>query len=86
MTSKEAVLKSAELRGKHKFREAIDTIKSNLSVFDPDIILNAYLEMFLAAKEAGFTEEACEYAKKVLQEDPDVPSAKQYVASHCAGI
>jgi hypothetical protein len=44
--------------------------------------MNAYHEMFLAAKEAGFKDEALQYAKKVLEQEPDFPTAKSFVQQH----
>ena len=86
MTSQETIWHSAALRGERQFREAIDLIKSTLSSFDKDLLMNAYREMFLAAKEAGFTEEALDYAKQLLILEPDLPSAKAYVAQYGGNV
>ncbi|MEG3906272.1 MULTISPECIES: hypothetical protein [unclassified Microcoleus] len=85
MSGSDVIKISAALRGEGKFREAIDTVKAQLGTISEDARLNANLEIFYAAKEAGFTDEACEYAKKVLADDPDVPSPKEFLASRGIG-
>ena len=82
MTSEEIIHQSAALRGQGQFRESIDLVKGQLSQFDTDLIFNAYHEMFLAAKEARFREEALGYAKKLLEIEPDLPSAQTYIAEY----
>lgn len=82
MDSKQVIRDSAALRGQRKFREAIDLVSGQLSGFDPDLLMNAYHEMFLAAQEAGWTDEALRYACKVLEEQPGLPSAKAFVDQH----
>ena len=80
MNSADVIRESAAYRGAGRFREAIDLVKESLPNFDPDIRFNAYHEMFLAAKEAGYRTEGEEYARKLLEFEPELPSATAYLA------
>jgi tetratricopeptide (TPR) repeat protein len=80
MNSAEVILRSAALRGKGQFRQAIDLVKEALHTCEPEELLNAYREMLSAAMEAGLEDEASEYATALRRIDPELPSAKHYLA------
>ena len=73
------IKQSAELRGRRDFVGAITLIESKQAELDPDCLLNAYLECFYAAREAGMKEKATEYARKLTAIDPDIPTVKAYL-------
>ena len=75
MTARQHILKSAALRGKRKFAEAIAEIENNRSSFD-DISL---LQAFSAAHEAGDKKAAQSYAEEIKKIAPDVPSIQSYL-------
>jgi hypothetical protein len=79
MSTRDIIYESARLRGQRQFRAAIDLIKDNLPTINSDYILNAYLEMFMAAVEGGFMDEAHDYANKISIIDPEVPSVKKFL-------
>ncbi|MGF6903757.1 hypothetical protein [Paraburkholderia sp. GAS348] len=70
MKGNEIIQESAALRGQGKFQEAMDLIEANLPDIDADIRLNAQLEAFRAAVEAGNVEAAREYATTIAAEEP----------------
>ena len=54
-------------------------VEDNLDRIDNDLKINAYLEMFYAAREAGMDKKAMQYAISVSQIDPEFPTTKQYL-------
>jgi hypothetical protein len=74
MTENELIQESAALRGQGKYQEAIDLIEANLPNIEGDIRLNAQLEAFRAAVEAGNAETAHEYATTIAAEESERPS------------
>lgn len=82
MTNQEVINESATLRGSYKFREAIDLVSKELSNICSDLQSNAYIEMFHAAKEAGFKDEALKYAEIILKLEPGFPTASAYIAQY----
>lgn len=78
-SAKNIVHQSAALRGQRKFRESVDLVKGGYQdLDDPDVLVVVLLEAFKACVEAGWIEEAKDWAAKVRAEDPDVPSIKGY--------
>jgi len=73
------VRQSAALRGNHDFAGAIALIESNLAQMEPDCLVNAYLECFYAAKEAGMQKKASEYAHKLAAIDSQIPTVKAFL-------
>jgi hypothetical protein len=71
--------RSAALRGKGDFKGAIALIEARQDQFEEDCRLNAYLECFYAAREAGMQDKATEYARKVAAIDPEVPTVKAFL-------
>ncbi len=71
---------SAALRGKRRFQDAIDLLESKVGEFHSDYCLMAYIECFKAAQELGDAAKATEYAQKIVQIEPDFPSAKKFLA------
>ena len=82
MKNQEIIHLSVALRGKYKFREAIDLVTKELPNICSDLQSNAYIEMFHAAKEAGFNDEALKYAEIILKLEPGFPTASAYVAQY----
>lgn len=72
---KNIIYESAALRGKGRFSDAIGLIESKLDDFEPECMINALIELILAAEEAGFQETAVKYAKMVLKYEPELPTA-----------
>jgi hypothetical protein len=80
LASKEFVTltqRSAELRGRCDFAGAIALIESKKVELEPDCLVNAYLECFYAAREAGMKNKATEYATSCRLRSGD---------SNCQGI
>jgi len=73
------IKRSAQLRGQRDFAAAIDLIESRVAEFDPDCLLNAYMECFYAAREAGMKDKAREYAKLLAAIDPNIPSVEAFL-------
>lgn len=73
------IKESAALRGMRKFAEAIALIESNLPQMEGDCHLNAYLECFYAAREAGKRQTATDYARKIQAIDPNEPTIKAFL-------
>jgi len=73
------IKESAELRGRRDFAAAIALIESKVPEMEPSCFMNAYLECFYAAREAGMKDKATEYAKKLVAIDPDIPTAKAFL-------
>ncbi|MFM0235981.1 hypothetical protein [Paraburkholderia sediminicola] len=69
MTGNEIIQESAALRGQGKYQEAINLIEANLPNIEGDVRLNAQLEAFRAAVEAGNAETAHEYATTIAAEE-----------------
>lgn len=78
-TEEEIIHIGIVLRGQGRFREAIDHLEQNFSSIGEDLQLNALLEMFKSAREAGNAELARHYAAKVAAIEPDVPSIQGFV-------
>src|SRR5438067_9219916 len=74
MTENEIIQESAALRGQGKYQEAIDLIEANLPNIEGDVRLNAQLEAFRAAVEAGNAQTAHEYATTIAAEESGRPS------------
>ncbi|MFL9911365.1 hypothetical protein [Paraburkholderia sp. RL17-337-BIB-A] len=74
MTANELIQEASALRGQGKYREAIDLIEVNLPNIEGDVRLNAQLEVFRAAVEAGDVKTAHEYATAIAAEEPGRPS------------
>lgn len=68
---------SAALRGAGRFLDAINLIEKKLSEMTEDCLQNAYLEIIYAAQEGQFSEKAIEYAKKLRDIDPNIPTVKK---------
>lgn len=78
--AKEVVHQSAALRGKYQFREAVDLVKGSYQdLDDSDLQFNVVREAFEAAKEAGWTDEAKQWAAKMYALEPGFPGIKGYV-------
>lgn len=73
------IKKSAALRGSKDFAGAIALIESHLPDLDADCHLNAYLECFYAAREAGLQEKATEFARKLTAIDSQIPTVKAFL-------
>lgn len=73
------IKQSAALRGGKDFAGAIALIESRLDDLDPDCRLNAYLEAFYAAREAGLQAKATEYAHKLAAIDSQIPTVKAFL-------
>lgn len=81
LPGEDIINKSAALRGKGQFDEAIQLIEESLGNgdIDPDITCMAYIEIFYAAKESGNNEKAAAAAKEIAKEDPDLPSIQDFI-------
>jgi tetratricopeptide (TPR) repeat protein len=77
--SQNAILKAAELRGQGRLQEAVDHIESSLPTIDLDHAVLAYREAFLAARDLGKVDLAREYAAKIAETDPELPSIKGWL-------
>lgn len=75
------IKQSAALRGSKDFAGAVALIESRLADLDPDCLLNAYLECFYTACEAGSHEKATEYAYKLAAIDPQIPTVKAFLSA-----
>lgn len=78
----ETLLRSAKLRGQREYDQAIELIQDNLSMIDPDLHINAHLEMFRAAQEKGDRKQAHGFALEVERLDPGVPSVTTFLAEN----
>lgn len=74
MKGNEIIQESVALRGQGKYREAIDLIEANLPGIEEEIRLNAQLEAFRAAVEAGDVGMAHEYATTIAAGESGRPS------------
>lgn len=70
---------AAELRGRRKFKEAIDHVLENFGRLDETIQLIGWRECFLAAEEAGDEESARRFAAEIAKEEPNLPSIQSYI-------
>lgn len=75
--SREVILRSAALRGRGKFKDALALIESNLPNLAPACLLNAGLEALYAAREGGMREAAVKWARELSKIDPEIPGAKR---------
>ena len=77
---REAIMRSASLRGLGSFNEAIDLIDEALEKAprNHDLRLNANLEGLRAAEEGGLTNEARRFAAAVAETDPNFPMIMKY--------
>lgn len=75
----EIIKQSAALRGQGQLDAAIKLIEENINSFDPDILANAWLEAFYAAKEKGDAELTKKYAKEVAKEEPALPTIQGFL-------
>lgn len=71
------IRQSAALRGEGRFEDAIELVEGRLNEMAPDCHVNAYLEIIYAAQEGGLGEKALQYATKVANIDPNIPSVKK---------
>jgi hypothetical protein len=76
---KNLIRQSARLRGRRNFAGAIALIESKLAELEPDCLVNAYLECFYAAREAGIKNKATEYARTLAAIDPEIPTVKEFL-------
>ncbi|AXS84271.1 hypothetical protein [Marinobacter sp. Arc7-DN-1] len=79
MPTENVIQKSAALRGKGKFDDAIELIERSIHNIDPDTKVIAWLEAFRAAKEKGDQALTRKYAELVASEEPDMPSVQDYL-------
>lgn len=77
--TKNVVLQSAEYRAKKLYKEAVEVVESNLSSLNDETRLPALLNAFYSAKEAGNIDKAKEIASLIYNEDPNIPSIKDFL-------
>jgi hypothetical protein len=75
MTGDEIIRRSAALRGKGKYREAIELIEASISNIEEYIRLNVQFEALRVAVEAGDAEMAHGYAATIAAAEPVRPSS-----------
>ncbi len=73
------ILDAAALRANGNYQAAIDYIEANIERVDSDIRVNAYLEAFRAAVALRQNEKARDYAAKIAQKEPNLPSIQDWI-------
>lgn len=79
MSAADHIKKSAALRGKGQFDEAIAEIENNRASFDEITIEVALLQAIYAAAEKGDDAKAKSLAQELATYDPDIPTVKKYL-------
>ncbi|MGA5726607.1 hypothetical protein ACPCHQ_21985 [Ralstonia thomasii] len=73
------ILNASAYRGQGLYAKAIQVIEDALPCIDPDYLVLAYREAFLAARDLGDVDAARSYAKKIAAIEPELPSIKGWV-------
>lgn len=77
--SRQIILTATALRAQQRYDECIEHIQSNIQDIDPDVLMNARLEIFAAAKAKGDLALARQTAQTIALEDPNLPSIQDFI-------
>jgi hypothetical protein len=77
--SRKVILTATSLRAQKQYDQCIKLMLDNLPQIDPDVRMNAWMEIFGAAKEKGDSELARRAAREIARDDPGLPSVQDYL-------
>jgi tetratricopeptide (TPR) repeat protein len=83
--SRELLLRSARLRARYRYADAMSLVESRLRDVHDDLRENALLELVYAAEEAGDRLKAVEFARRLAELDPDIPTVRRLLAETPTG-
>jgi hypothetical protein len=77
--SRQVILKATSFRAQEQYDQCIKLIMDNLPQIDPDVQMNAWLEIFRAATEKGDDVLARRAAREVARHHPGLPAIQDYL-------